>query len=45
MSNWDVWVDYFANGLIPESKYLWIAVIIGISVYALYKSRKIVSEI
>ena len=45
MSNWDVWIDYFQDGPIPFAEYIWIAVIVGISVYALYKARKIVSEL
>ncbi|MBR4503877.1 MAG: hypothetical protein IKP20_02750 [Candidatus Methanomethylophilaceae archaeon] len=45
MSNWDIWLDYFKEGLIPYSEYLWMALIVGICGYALYKSRKIVSEL
>ncbi len=45
MSNWDVYMDYFENGIIPGSEYLWIVVVLGISIYALWKSRKIVSKL
>lgn len=45
MSNWDIYMDYFANAVIPYSEYLWIVVVMGISIYALLKSRNIVSKL
>ena len=45
MGAWEEISIYFVNGLIPYSEYLWMVPIVGISVYALYKARKMVSEI
>lgn len=45
MSNWEIMLDYFTDGLIPYSEYLWMVAILGVSIYALLKARKMVSEI
>jgi len=43
--NLDVMIDYFANALVPNLMYVWAIVAIGLCAYALYKARKMVSEI
>jgi len=45
IDNWDAMLDYFSEGVIPHSEYMWIVVIIGLGIYALWKSRKMVSEL
>lgn len=45
MDNWSAMIDYFADGIIPYSEYLWMVTIVAVSAYALYKAKKMVSEI
>lgn len=45
MSAWDEITAYFADGYLPYSEYLWMVPIVCISLYALYKAKKMVSEI
>ncbi len=44
MTDWDIYLDYFSNGIIPHSEYVWVVVAFGLCAYALYKARKMVSE-
>lgn len=41
---WDAYFAYFEAG-IPLSEYLWIVVVFGISFYALFTARRMVSKI
>jgi len=45
MSSWEIVVDFFSNGIIPKSEYVYMAVIIVTCVVALWKARRMVSEI
>jgi hypothetical protein len=45
MSSWDVIVDFFSEGIIPKSEYVYMAVILGLCVFALWKARRMVSDI
>jgi hypothetical protein len=45
MSSWQVVVDFFANGIIPKSEYVYMAVILVTCVIALWRARKMVSDI
>ncbi|MDR0523577.1 MAG: hypothetical protein LBG62_04065 [Candidatus Methanoplasma sp.] len=45
MDNWEVIVDFFSNGPIPKSEYVWMVFVIGLGVFALWKSRKMVSDL
>lgn len=42
---WDTVVTYFAEGIIPKSEYIYMIVIVGLCIVALWKARKMVSEI
>ena len=45
MSTWDVVVDFFSTGYVPKGEYVYMIVIIGLCAVALWKARKMVSEI
>lgn len=45
MSSWDVVVTFFQDGIIPKSEYVYMVVIVGLCVVALWRARKMVSEI
>jgi hypothetical protein len=45
MSSWDTVVEYFAPGIIPKSEYVYMVVIVGLCIVALWRARKMVSDI
>ena len=45
MASWQTVVDFFAEGLIPKSEYIYMAFILGLCVVALWQARKMVSSI
>jgi len=47
IDNWEALVEYFTRDgtIIPYSEYVWIIAIVGLGIFALWKSRKMVSEI
>ncbi len=45
MSSWEVVQAFFADGIIPKSEYVYMIVIVGLCIYALYKARKMVSDV
>jgi hypothetical protein len=44
MNNWDLVLEFFADG-IPFSEYIWVPLIIGVSLSALYVAKKMVSDV
>jgi hypothetical protein len=44
MNNWEAVTAFFADG-IPYSEYIWIPLIIGISLAALYVAKKMVGDV
>lgn len=53
MSNWDTFVDYFTGqipemgvpGGIPGSEYLWMIVIVAVSIFGFIVARRMVSKV
>ncbi|MCL2032188.1 MAG: hypothetical protein FWG96_02835 [Methanomassiliicoccaceae archaeon] len=37
--------SYFSNGIIPKGEYVFMALILGVCVLALWRARKMVSDI
>ena len=44
MSNWDAIMEFFAEG-IPLAEYIWVPIIIGVSLAALYVAKRMVSDV
>jgi hypothetical protein len=44
MSNWDAIMEFFAGG-IPFAEYIWVPIIVGISLTALYVAKRMVSDV
>lgn len=44
MSNWDVLMDSFSNGLIPGSEYMWIIIIVISATAAFLVGRRTVRK-
>jgi len=44
MSNWDAILEFFADG-IPLSEYIWVPIIVGVSLAALYVAKRMVSDV
>ncbi|MDR1404605.1 MAG: hypothetical protein LBJ20_03445 [Candidatus Methanoplasma sp.] len=45
MSAWATVESFFSAGIIPKSEYVYMIVIVGLCAWALWKARKMVSEI
>jgi len=43
--SWDVVVSYFSTGFIPKGEYAYMIIIIGLCAVALWRARKMVSDI
>jgi len=44
MSNWDSIIEFFADG-IPGAEYIWVPIIIGVSLAALIIAKRMVSDV
>jgi hypothetical protein len=44
-TSWNTVTAFFQDGLIPKSEYVYMIVIVGLCVIALWKARKMVSDI
>lgn len=44
MSNWDAVTEFFAEG-IPFSEYIWVPIILIVSLSALYMAKRMVSDV
>lgn len=44
MSNWDAIIEFFAEG-IPFSEYIWVPIILVVSLSALYVAKRMVSDV
>lgn len=44
MSNWDAIAAFFAGGA-PLSEYIWVPLIVGISLAALYVAKRMVGDV
>lgn len=42
--NWDAIMDFFSGG-IPGSEYIWVPIIVGVSLAALLIARRMVSDV
>lgn len=42
MSSWDICVDFFSNGIIPYSEYVWMITIVVVSAIGFVAARKMV---
>jgi hypothetical protein len=45
IDNWEATMEYFSDGVIPYSQYVWIVAIVALGIFALWKSRRMVSEL
>lgn len=45
MSNWEAVVDFFSQGIVPKSEYVYMIAIVGLCIAALWKARRMVSDI
>jgi len=45
MSSWDTVVEFFSTSIIPKSEYLYMIFIVGLGIFALWKARKMVSDV
>ncbi|MCL2509466.1 MAG: hypothetical protein FWF07_00085 [Methanomassiliicoccaceae archaeon] len=45
MSSWQVVVDFFSTGFVPKGEYVYMVLILGLCVVALWAARKMVSDV
>ncbi|MCL1811405.1 MAG: hypothetical protein FWG41_04225 [Methanomassiliicoccaceae archaeon] len=45
MSSWEVVESFFEGGFIPKGEYVHMILIVGVCVIALWRARKMVSDI
>lgn len=44
-ASWDIVVSFFSTGAIPKGEYVFMVLILGLCVVALWQARKMVSDI
>ncbi|MDR3280070.1 MAG: hypothetical protein LBT23_06125 [Synergistaceae bacterium] len=44
-TSWDTVAVFFRNGMIPKSEYVYMIVIVGLCAFALWRARKMVTDI
>jgi len=44
-ASWDIVASFFTDGIIPKGEYIHMILIIGVCVVALWRARKMVSDI
>jgi hypothetical protein len=45
MASWDVVTEFFQDGIIPKSEYVYMIVIVALCIAGLWKARKMVTEV